>query len=149
MSTTITFAASPISFSSRSTHVERVVARRHEDVAHHLHDRHVHAGRGLPDHASLAGIGLRIIRRPDHVLVVIVVVDEILLVPDVIARGVGVDRELRQLLHDRLGDAESAGGVLDVDDREVDLLAIDDMIRASDAAPSGQAGRRRHRCRGC
>jgi len=32
-------------------------------------------------------------------------------------------------VHDRLGDAETAGGVLDVDDREVDLFAIDDMIQ--------------------
>ena len=109
--------------------VERVVARRHEHVPHHLHHRHVHSRRGLPDHASLAGIRLRIIRGANHVLVVLVIVDEILLVPDVIARGIGVDRKLRQLMHDRLGDAETARGVLDVDDREVDLLAIDDMIQ--------------------
>ena len=74
--------------------VERIVARRHEHVAHQLQHGDVHARRRLPDDASLAGIAWRIVRRPDDVLVVLVVVDEVLLVPDVIAGGVGVDRQL-------------------------------------------------------
>src|SRR5205814_2712911 len=66
--------------------------------------------------------------------------DELFLVPDVIARGVSVDGEVGELLHDRLGDAEAAGGVLDVDDREVDLLPIDDVLELlAQRAPAGLA----------
>ena len=108
--------------------VKRVVARRHEYVAHELHHRHVGAAGGLTNHFSLARIASRVIRRPDHVIVVIVVIDELFFVPDVIAGRVRVNRQLRQLLHNRFGHPEAAGGVLDVDDREVDLLAVDHVL---------------------
>src|SRR6266849_6825216 len=109
--------------------MKRVLARGHEDVAHELQHRHAHTARGMADDLSLARISGWIVRRPNDMLVSIVVVDEFLLVPDVISGGEGVDGQLPQLLHDGLGHSKAAGGVLDVDDREVDLLAIDDVLQ--------------------
>ena len=71
-------------------------------------------------------------------LIVLVVVDEFFLVPDVIARCEGLNWQLGQLLDDRLGHAEPARRVLDVDDGEVDLVPIDDVLQAIvQRAPAG------------
>src|SRR2546429_334727 len=56
---------------------------------HKVRHRHINTAGGLPNDFSFSGIAGRVVRRADHMLVVLVVVDEILFVPDVIAGRVG------------------------------------------------------------
>ena len=64
------------------------------------------------------------------------VVDDFFFVPDVVAGGEDVGAEVEELVGDRRGEAESAGGVFSVDDDEVDGAALDDVadVLAHDAA---------------
>ena len=52
------------------------------------------------------------------------VVDDLALVPDVIAGGEDVDAEVEKLVDDLRSDAEAAGGVFAVGDNQVDAVLL-------------------------
>src|SRR5437879_3919063 len=64
------------------------------------------------------------VRRAQEQVLLRDVLDDLLLVPDVVARGQHVGAGLEDLARDQRGDAEAARGVLDVDDGEVDRVLL-------------------------
>ena len=67
------------------------------------------------------------------------VLDDLALVPDVIAGGDDVDAEFEQLLGDLRSDAEAAGGVFAVGDGEIDAVLLLQFRQA--LVNDGAAGR--------
>jgi hypothetical protein len=55
-----------------------------------------------------------------------------------IAGGVDIDGQRPELLDDAFSDPESSGSVLDIDDAEVDLLAVDDRVELLEQRPSSR-----------
>ena len=125
---------------------EGVVAGGHEDAALEVDDSVGLAGGefalveaeaggaggvvgGAEDAASaLVGVG-----GDGHVL------EDLFLVPDVVAGGDDVGSEIEELFGDGGGDAEASGGVLAVDDEEVDGVGFHDVgqVFADDVAAGG------------
>ena len=77
------------------------------------------------------------------------VLEDLFLVPDVVAGGDDVGAEVEELFGDGGRDAEAAGGVFAVDDEEVDGVGFEDVreVLADDVAAG--ASRRRRRRREC
>jgi hypothetical protein len=64
---------------------------------------------------------------------------DLALVPDVVACGDHVGAEIEELFRNRGGDAKAAGGVLSVDDQEIDIVGFEDVgkVFADDMAAGG------------
>ncbi len=125
---------------------EGVVAGGHEDAALQVHDGVALAGGELAlvdaeargadgivggaQDAAAANVG---VGGDGHVL------EDLALVPDVIAGGDDVGAEVEELFRDGGGDAEASGGVLSVDDEEVDGIGFKDVgkVFADDVAAGG------------
>jgi hypothetical protein len=125
---------------------EGVVAGGHEDAALEVHDgvglargklALIHAEAGCADRivggaedAAAADVG---VGGDSHVL------EDLALIPDVVASGNDVGAEIEELFCDRGGDAEASGGVLSVDDEEVDGVGFEDVgkVFADDVAAGG------------
>ena len=75
--------------------------------------------------APRPGVPLRIVRRPDQPRRALDEDQRFLLIPGVVAERDGVGAGVDQFLVDRLGDAETAGGVLAVDDDEIERPVAD------------------------
>ena len=103
---------------------ERIVHRVEEDAAHHVD--HQHAGAPLRlDHRRRRGRACRgDIRRPHQPRLAGDKHQRLALVEAVIAERHRVGAGLEQLVADRLGDAEAAGGVLAVDHDAVEAPAL-------------------------
>ena len=67
------------------------------------------------------------------------VLEDLALVPDVIASGDDVSAEIEELFRDGGGDAEAASGVFSVDDEEVDGVGFEDVgeVFTDDVAAGG------------
>jgi hypothetical protein len=125
---------------------EGVVAGGHEDAALEVHDGVGLAGGELAlvdaeaggadgvvggtEDAAAADVG---VGGDGHVL------EDLALVPDVVASGDDVSAEVEELFGDGGGDAEAACGVFSVDDEEVDGVGFDDVreVFADDVATGG------------
>ena len=103
---------------------EGVVQGIHEQAAHGV-DHHDPASVGrVEDVDPAARRALGVIQGPEQARIAIDVVDDVALGPDMVARGDDVDSDLVEFLADTLGDAETMGGVLAVDDDEVEAQAF-------------------------
>ena len=100
---------------------ERIVHRVHEDAAHGVDHQRALAVLGVDQGGAAPGRAFRIIDRADQPRRALDEHQRLALVPGVIAERDGVGAGVDQLVVDRLGDAESAGGVLAIDDDEVEL----------------------------
>ncbi len=120
---------------------ERIVEfGMHEDAAHDVGDEHARAVLRDEEIGAAAGRADRIVGRPQELVVPAGEGHGLLLVPDVIARrhhvGAGIDRLEKNLFRD----AETAGGVLPVDDDEIQLEVADEPRQAlPDGRPPGLA----------
>ncbi len=67
------------------------------------------------------------------------VVEDLALVPDVVSGGDDVGAEVEELFGERGGEAETAGGVLAIDDEKVDGVVVEDVrqVLADDMATGG------------
>ena len=125
---------------------EGVVAGGHEDAALEVHDGVGLAGGefalveaeaggadgvvGGAEDAAAAGVG---VGGDGHVF------EDLFFVPDVIAGGDDVGAEVEELFGDGGGEAEAAGGVFAVDDKEIDGVGFKDVreVFADDVAAGG------------
>jgi hypothetical protein len=122
---------------------EGVVATGHEDAALQVHDGvlravaerafiDAEAGRadGVVRGAQDAAAASVRVRGDGHVL------EDLFLVPDVVAGGDDVRAEVEELFGDAGRDAEAAGGVFAVHDEEVDGVGLDELgeVFADDVA---------------
>ena len=80
----------------------------------------------LPDVRAAAGLARGVVERAQELGDEVDDADDLLLVPDVVAGGQAVDPRVEDLVADLLGDAEAAGGVLDVGDAVVDVVLLED-----------------------
>lgn len=112
--------------------------RMHEDPAHDVGNEHTRAVPGIEKAGAAAGRALGIVGGTQELIVAAGKSDSLLLVPDVIACrhhiGAGIDRFQKDIL----GDAEAAGGVLAVDDDEIELEVGN---QAGEAVPYRRASR--------
>jgi hypothetical protein len=67
------------------------------------------------------------------------VLEDLFFVPDVVAGGDDVGAEVEELFRDGRGEAEASGGVLAVDDKEIDGVGFKDVgkVFADDVAAGG------------
>ena len=100
---------------------ERIVERIHEDAAHQVDDQHARAVLRIEQHHAAPRRAGRIIVRADEPRRARDEGERLALVPRMIAAGNNVRAGLDHLVVDRLGDAETAGRVLTVDDHAVEL----------------------------
>ncbi len=107
----------------------------HKDAAHQLDYRIVHAAlRGSLVDAVAGNAGLKVGRAKHAAGAVIAigrdgvhVVDQVALVPDVVAGSEHVGAQVENLLGDLRGQAKASGGVFGVDDGEVDRVRLADV----------------------
>ena len=111
--------------SSRPTACERIVERRHEDAADGVDDQRALAVLGVDQRCAAAGRSLRKIRGPDQARRALDEHQRLALIPGVVAERDRVGAGIEEFLVDRLGDAETAGGVLAIDDDEIERPVAD------------------------
>src|SRR4051794_29123293 len=104
---------------------EGIVERRHEDAAERVDDQRMLAVLGLDQRGAAAGRAARIVRRPHKSLRALDEHKGLALVPGVIAERHRVGASIEKLLIDRFGDTEAAGGILAVDDDEIERPVLD------------------------
>ena len=80
----------------------------------------------LADVGAAAGLARGVVQRAQELGDEVDDAEDLLLVPDVVARGEAVDARVEDLVADLLGDAEAAGRVLDVGDAVVDVVLLED-----------------------
>ena len=117
---------------------ERIVERLHEDAAHGVDDERARAVLGVDHGGAAARRAGRIVDRADEPRRALDEHQRLALVPGVIAERDGVGAGIDEIVVDRLGDAEAAGGVLAVDHDEVEL-PFGDQLRhpvEQDVAPA-------------
>src|SRR5687767_12322676 len=102
---------------------ERAVDWRHEHAAHEIQDGHAVRTELHRDVADARRAGRKVGRAQQQVLLGDVL-DDLLLVPDVVAGREHVSALIQHLLGHRRRDAEAAGGVLAVDHAEVDGVLL-------------------------
>src|SRR5262249_52987159 len=100
---------------------EGIVQRIHEQPAHHVDDEDLTAADRRIEAGAAAGSASGEIARPQQARMAIDEADGLALAPDMVARADDVDAGGVELVADLLGDAESGGGVLAVDDDEIEL----------------------------
>ena len=121
---------------------------------------HVHAAQQVDHQDPLAALGLeqlraaarrvgegRIVQRPDQPRLAHDVGQRLLLVPGVVAQRQAVGAGVEQLAGGGLGDAEAGGGVLGVDDHELEAEARGAGPAGGRPGPRGPSGRPRLRRR--
>ncbi len=104
---------------------EWIVERRHEDAADGVDDQRALAALGVDQRRAAARRALRKIRRANQPRRALDEHQRLALIPGMVAErdriGAGVD----EFLVDRLGDAEATGGVLAIDDDEIERPVTD------------------------
>ena len=111
---------------------ERIVGELHEQPAQHLHDNEAAPRRGAELGDPAAGRAGLQVERADEARLAGNIADQLLLVPDVVARGQHVDPGVEERLADLDRDAETGGGVLAVDDERIELQPLAQFGRALD-----------------
>ena len=109
---------------------ERIVERVHEDAAHGVDHQHARAVLGLDHGGAAPGRAGRIVERTDQPRRALDEHQRLALVPGMVAERDGVGAGVEEILIDRLGDAEAAGGILAVDDDEIELPVGDQAGQA-------------------
>ena len=104
---------------------ERIVERRHEDAADGVDDQRALAVLGIDQRRATAWRAPRKIRRANQPRRALDEHQRLALVPGMIAERDGVGAGVDEFLVDRLGDAEAAGGVLAIDDDEIERPVAD------------------------
>src|SRR5207245_8396416 len=99
---------------------ERVVARRHEHAPHQVHDGDADAGRALSMVNPRAGSARRVVERAEQARLAREVLEDLRLVPDVVAARQAVEARGEKLLRAVGRDTEAVGRVLDIGPGEVD-----------------------------
>ena len=102
---------------------ERIVERLHEDPPEHVDDEQARAAGVLDDRRAPSGRAGGIVGGADEAGLALDEHQGLALVEGVVAERHGVDAHGEELFEDRLGEAETAGGVLAVDDEEIELPA--------------------------
>ena len=100
---------------------KRVVERVHEDPAHGVDHQSPLAVLGVDQRRAAAGRALRKIERSNEARRALDEDQRFALIPRVVAERDRIRAGIDQLIVDDLGDAEAAGGVLAVDDDEIEL----------------------------
>ena len=111
---------------------ERIVDRRHEDAAHHVDDADLVALLRAGDQRAAARHAVRIVRGPQQARFEHDVVQDLFLVPDVIAGGHHVDAGFQDRVADLARHAEAARRIFRVGHHEVDLVALDQRPQRPD-----------------
>jgi len=113
---------------------EGVVGGGHEDAALHVHDGVLGAVAELTLVESEAGCAVREVGGAEDAAAASVgvggdrhVFDDLFFVPDVVAGGDDVGAEVEEFFGDGGCDAEAAGGVFAVDDKEIDGVSFEDV----------------------
>ena len=102
--------------------LERVVEFRvHEHAAHDIGDQHAGAVAGVIKARAAPWRARGVIRRAQELIVALAENDRFLLVPDMVAGGDDIGAGIDGFEEDILGDAEAAGGILAVDDDEIEF----------------------------
>ena len=102
---------------------ERIIERVHEGAPHDVADEHAMAVGALVEPGAAAGRARRVVDRADHPLLPLDEDERLALVEGVVAEGHAIGALSEKIVADRLGYAEAAGGVLAVDDHEVEFPA--------------------------
>ena len=102
-----------------------IVERRHEDAADRIDDQHTPAVFGVDQRAAAAGRASRKIRRADEFWRALDEHQRFALVPGVIAERDGIAAGVEQFLINHLGDPETAGRILAVDNDEIERPVAD------------------------
>ena len=107
---------------------ERAIGGRHVDAALKIQNRDVDTvARGHDNHAA-AGEFLDVVCRAQQARLAREVIVDFAFIPDVVAGGDDVDAVAEQILGKLGRDAETAGGVFAIGDREVDIFGGDDFL---------------------
>ena len=106
--------------SSRLRTANGIVERRHEDAADGVDDQRALAVLGIDQRRAAARRALWKIRRPDQLRRALDEHQRLALIPGVVAERDRIGAGVEEFLIDRLGDAEAAGGVLAIDDDEIE-----------------------------
>ena len=109
---------------------KRIIERIHEDAAERAHHEDAPTVPGIEHGGAAAGRSGGIIDRPDQARRPLDEHQCLALVPGVIAERDRVRADIDELVIDRLGDAEPAGGILAVDDDEIELPVGDQRRQA-------------------
>jgi hypothetical protein len=135
-------------FEQRVDGAEGVIVGVHEDAALEIdYGVCLAAGQGAFIEA-IAWSGRRVVSRADDAAGAFVagggrrlhIIDDLALVPDVVAGGQDMGPEIEEFVGDSGGDAESAGGVLRIDHDQVDRTVLDDVADVfADDASTGAA----------
>ena len=115
---------------------ERIVERRHEDAADGIDHQRALAVLGVDQRCTAARRALRKIRRANEARRALDEHQRLALVPGMVAERDRVGADIEKFLVDRLGDAEAAGGVLAIDDDEIERPIADEagqMLRENRA----------------
>ena len=99
---------------------KRIIERVHEDAAHGVDDQHARAVLGFDQRHAAAGRAGGEIDRAKQLGRALDEDQRLLLVPGMIAAGHRVGAGVEELLVDRLGDAEAAGGILAIHRDEIE-----------------------------
>ena len=129
----------------RVSGVERIVGRIHEDAALQLDHRVLHAACRHAFVNAPAGNARLQIGWPQHAAPALVapggrsvhIVDQLALVPDVVAGGQNIRAQIEEVLGKLRRQAKAAGGVFGIDDGELDVVRRAQMadVLAHDPAP--------------
>ena len=99
---------------------ERIVERIHEDAPHHIDDEEPRATLALDHRRATARGACGKIDRADQARLAFDEHERLALVEGVVAERHRVDADGEEVFENRLGEAEAAGGVLAVDDDEIE-----------------------------
>ena len=114
--------------------------RMHEHPAHDVGDEDAGAVASVEQAGAASGGAGRIIGGPQKLVVARREDHRVLLVPDMVAGGHHVGAGIDRFQEDVLGDAETAGGILAVDDDEIQLeVGNQSRQPVPDRRPSGLA----------
>ena len=111
--------------SSLPTALKGSFERLHEDAAHGVDDQRALAVLGVDQRRAAARRMARKIQRADQARRALDEDQRLLLIPGVIAERDRIGAGVEQVLIDRLGDAEPAGGILAIDDDEIERPVAD------------------------
>ena len=101
-------------------HREGIVERRHEDAADGVDNKRALAVLGINQRSATARRAPWVVRGADQLRRALDEHQRLALIPGVIAERDGIRSRVEEFLIDRLGDAKAAGGILAIDDDEVE-----------------------------
>ncbi len=112
----------------------------HEDAAHGVDDERAFSRLGVDQGSTPTWIVAHEIHRADQARRALDEDQRLFLIPGVIAERDGVGAGIQQFLIDRLGDAETAGGIFAIDDDEIERPVADHARQISgDGGAAGPA----------